>query len=137
MKRTPEEEFAILYGGEPCEVVKADGSKHTIKVRHLGLRDLQRLSGVIQDPEAATALFCDLSIDEIRAISPDGQLALYEKGVALNFQRWERFSAKASTISSLIASRDIQAAQQALGPAGFDRILQSALKVAAAPPAVA
>lgn len=86
-----ENELATLLGGVEIEVEFLDGTKETVKVRQLPVKDLGRYLSVLDDEYKTAALFCDKPADWVDRLTNGSFEAVIDQGEELNLDFLSRY----------------------------------------------
>lgn len=85
---TDQNNWQILYGGKDIEVTvlspDSTPKRQSVKVRKLGLKDLPKIAGAMQETETEAALYIGESSDFVSTLLPEDALRIVEEGRELN-----------------------------------------------------
>ncbi|HVY69679.1 MAG TPA: hypothetical protein VHH73_07095 [Verrucomicrobiae bacterium] len=86
--------ITTLLGGFEMEAAKFDGTRETVKVRQLPVRDLPKYLNVYQNEAATVELFCAKDSGWADQLAPESFEALLAAGEKLNLDFLSRYAAR-------------------------------------------
>lgn len=83
-----------IIGSKEIEVTLTDGTKQSVTIRKISIRQMQKLLNVMQDDRGRAALYTDKPLDFVDQLDDDSFLAVLKEGRLLNFSRFENWYAE-------------------------------------------
>ncbi len=85
---------AVVFGGKTISVTKLDGSSLSVQVKQLVIADFPKYMQLLEKENECAVLLSDLSIKEVKQLTPESVLDICEAGEEINFETARRWGSR-------------------------------------------